>query len=46
MMSCLSLHRESKYLVPEDKMKEVEMVDKKSRKGYVYHDTVRKRRNF
>ena len=32
-------------VVPKDKRKEAEMLDKKAKKGYIYHDTVRKRKN-
>jgi len=32
-------------VVPEDKMEEAAMLDKESRKGYVYRDTVRKRKD-
>lgn len=32
-------------VVPEDKMKEAEMLDKKIMKGYVYHETVRKKKD-
>ncbi|MDD5447285.1 MAG: PAS domain S-box protein [Methanocellales archaeon] len=32
-------------IVPKDRMEEAEMLDKKSVKNYVYHDTVRKRKD-
>ncbi len=32
-------------VVPEDKMEDAAMLDKESRKGYVYRDTVRKRKD-
>ena len=32
-------------IVPKDKMEEAQDLDKKARKGYAYHDTVRKRKD-
>ena len=32
-------------VVPEDKMEEAEMLDKKAKEGYVYYDTFRKRKD-
>jgi len=32
-------------VVPKDKIEEAKMLDEKARKGYVYHDTVRKRKD-
>jgi PAS domain S-box-containing protein len=32
-------------VVPKDKMEEAEMLDKESKKGYAYYDTVRKRKD-